>query len=135
ELPAVLEAARALLAEHGIADRCTIVTGSFFESVPAGDAHILKNIIHDWQDTEAIAILTTCRHAVSRGGRLLVVQEALPGGNAPSLGKLLDLEMLVIGGRERTQEEYQRLLEQADYELTAVLPTQSPLHVIEGVAH
>ena len=69
---------------------------------------------------------------MSPGGRLLVAQEALPPGNAPSFGKLLDLQMLLIGGRERTEAEYRRLFERAGYELTQELPTQSPLHVIEG---
>jgi hypothetical protein len=57
-----------------------------------------------------------------------------PSGSAPSPGKILDLVMLLVGGRERTQPEYGALIEQAGYELTDVIPTMAPLHVIEGTA-
>jgi hypothetical protein len=65
---------------------------------------------------------------------VLVVQEALPPGNAESFGKLLDVGMLLIGGRERTEPEYRALFEAAGYRLTRVIPTQGPQHVLEGVA-
>ena len=61
ELPAVLAGARELLAEHGLADRCTTIGGDFFQSIPAADAHILKNIVHDWDDERTLAILRNCR--------------------------------------------------------------------------
>jgi hypothetical protein len=66
--------------------------------------------------------------------RCLVVHEALPPGNVPSVGKLLDMQMLLIGGRERTEAEYRTLFETAGFELRRVIPTPSPLHVIEGIA-
>jgi O-methyltransferase domain len=134
ELPFVLHGARELLAEHGVADRCATIGGDFFASVPAADAHILKNIVHDWDDERAVAILRNCRAATHDRGRVLIVQEALPPGNTPSFGKLLDLQMLVIGGRERTEAEYRALLNDAGYELTQIVPTSASLHVIEGVA-
>jgi hypothetical protein len=68
------------------------------------------------------------------GGRLLVVQEVLPAGDTPSFGKLLDLQMLLIGGRERTEGEYRTLYEAAGFDLTRVIPTPAPLHVMEGIA-
>ena len=136
ELPFVADGARNLLAERGVADRCQVVTGDFFvHSVPAGDAHLMKNILHDFDDQHALEILRNCRRAVAPGGRVLVVQEALPAGNAESFGKLLDIQMLLIGGRERTEDEYRELLASAGYELTRVVPTTTPLHVIEGIAH
>jgi O-methyltransferase domain len=134
ELPFVLHGARELLAEHGVADRCATIAGDFFEAVPAADAHILKNIVHDWDDERALAILRNCRAATHDRGRVLIVQEALPPGNTPSFGKLLDLQMLVIGGRERTEAEYRALLHDAGYQLTQIVPTSASLHVIEGVA-
>jgi hypothetical protein len=105
ELPAVLDGAHELLAEHGVTDRCTTIGGDFFQSLPAADAHILKNIVHDWDDERALTILRNCRAATHDGGRVLIVQEALPPGNTPSFGKLLDLQMLVIGGRERADDQ------------------------------
>jgi hypothetical protein len=134
ELPFVIDGARELLAENGVADRCTTISGDFFESVPAADAHILKNIVHDWDNECTLAILRNCRAATHDRGRLLIVQEALPPGNTPSFGKLLDLQMLVIGGRERTEAEYHSLLHDAGYELTQIVPTSSALHIIEGIA-
>jgi hypothetical protein len=134
ELPFMLEGARGLLAEHGVGERCRIELGNFFESVPAGDAHILKNILHDFDDGSALAILRNCRAAAELGARLLIVQEALPPANAPSFGKLLDLQMLLIGGRERTEAEYRALLDASGYELTRILETACPLHIIEAIA-
>jgi O-methyltransferase domain len=134
ELEHVLDGAGQLLAEYCVGDRCRLVAGDFFQSVPAGDAHILKNIVHDWDDQRALQILRNCRAATHGRGRVLVVQEALPPGNAPSFGKLLDLQMLLLGGRERSEGEYRTLLHEAGYELTRMVPTTASLHVIEGRA-
>jgi hypothetical protein len=134
ELPPVAEGARKLLAELEVLERCAIVAGDFFESIPAGgDAYIFKNIVHDFDDDRAIAILTNCRRAMSPQAKILLVQEALPTGNTASVGKLLDIQMLLIGGRERTASEYATLYAAAGFELTRLVPTPSPLHIIEGV--
>jgi O-methyltransferase domain len=134
ELPFMLEGARGLLAGAGMNERCRIEGGDFFASVPAGDTHILKNIVHDFDDDQVVTILRNCRAAVSPGGRVLIVQEALPPGDAPSFGKLLDLQMLLIGGRERTESQYRALLNDSGYELTRIIETACPLHIIEARA-
>ena len=134
DLPVMVEGAPELFAAEGVGDRATVVGGDFFESIPAGDAHVLKHILHDWDDEHCVAILRSARNATVEGGRLLVVEEALPPGNAPSPGKILDLFMLMVGGRERTQAEYGALFEQAGYELKRIIPTATPLHVIEAAA-
>ena len=134
DLPVMVEGADELFAAEGVADRATVVGGDFFESIPTGDAHILKHILHDWDDEHCVAILRSARNATVEGGRLLVIEEALPPGNAPSPGKILDLFMLMVGGRERTQAEYGALFEQAGYELKRIIPTVTPLHVIEATA-
>lgn len=134
DLPVMVEGAAELFAAQGVADRATVVGGDFFESTPPGDAHILKHILHDWDDEHCVAILRSSRDATVEGGRLLVIEEALPPGNAPSPGKILDLFMLMVGGRERTQAEYGSLFEQAGYELKRIIPTATPLHVIEATA-
>ena len=134
DLPVMVDGAGELFAAEGVADRATVVGGDFFESIPTGDAHILKHILHDWDDEHCVAILRNSRNATIEGGRLLVIEEALPPGNAPSPGKILDLFMLMVGGRERTQAEYGALLEQAGYELKRIIPTATPLHVIEATA-
>ncbi len=120
----------------GIAERCEVVSGDFFESVPAADTHLLKHIIHDWDDERCLKILGACRKASGGKGKLLLVEMIVPLGNGPAVGKLLDLEMLVMtpGGRERTEAEYRALLGKAGYRLTRIVPTPGPVSILEGAA-
>jgi hypothetical protein len=134
ELPHVLDGARKLVADYGISDRSRLVAGDFLRDVPVGDAHILKNIVHDWDDERAVRVLRNCRAATHGQGRVLIVQEVLPSGDEPSFGKLMDIQMLLFGGRERTEPEYRALLDRAGYELTRVVPAGAVLHVIEAMA-
>ena len=115
--------------------RCEVAGGSFFESVPAGgDGYLLKTVIHDWDDERALQILRNVRAAIAPGGRVLLFEMVLPEGAPAHLGLLLDLEMLVsAGGRERTRAEYTDLLARAGFRLTRVLPTPTPLAIIEAV--
>ncbi len=133
--PSVLEGAARPIEALGVAERCQLVAGDFFASVPSGgDAYILKHILHDWDDERAAAILRNIHRAMAPDGKLLVVDFVIPPGNAPSLGKLIDLEMLLLpGGRERTESEFRTLFRTAGFELTRVLPTPSPVSIIEGV--
>jgi len=130
----VIDAAR-LLRDNGVADRVTIEAGDFFQSVPSGgDAYVLSHILHDWNDDQCIAILGHCRKAMNPGGRLLIVEMVLPHGDAPHPGKILDMVMLVlVGGQERTEDEYARLLEKAGFRLSRIVGTQSPVSVVEAV--
>lgn len=117
------------------AQRCDVEGGSFFESVPAdGDAYLLKTIIHDWDDERACAILRQIRAAIAPGGKVLLFEMVLPEGAPGHLGLLLDLEMLVsAGGKERTEREYADLLSRAGFRLTRVVPTATPVAIIEAV--
>ncbi|VTR98520.1 acetylserotonin O-methyltransferase [Tuwongella immobilis] len=133
DLPHVVAGAPAHLAAVGLADRCRAEGGNFFETVPAGDAYVMKHIIHDWPDDKSITILRNCRRAANPGAKLFLVEMVIPPGNAPSPGKLLDLEMLVIAsGKERTEAEYAALFAAAGWRLTRIVPTQSPTSVIEA---
>jgi hypothetical protein len=120
-------------------DRWTCVAGDFFDSVPpGGDAYVLKDIVHDWDDGQAIAILRNCRvamtHSPAVAARLLVVEKVIPPGNGPFAGKLTDITMLLVtGGRERTAKEYQALLADAGFTFTRIVPTRSPASVIEAI--
>jgi hypothetical protein len=129
DMPHVIEGARA-----GLPATCSAESGDFFKAVPAGgDAYLLKHIIHDWDDEPAAAILRCCRKAIAPDGRLILVEMVIPAGNEPHFGKLLDLEMLAIpGGLERTEQEFRQLFATAGFELTAVIPTPTPVSVIEG---
>ena len=117
--------ARARLEAEGLTDRCRVAAGDFFATIPEGaDACILKSVIHDWDDERATTILRNCRRAVGPGGRVLLAEMVIPPGNDPHVGKLLDLEMLVmVGGRERTEAEFRDLLAAAGLRLARVVPT------------
>lgn len=134
DLPEVIEGAPALLKREGVAERVELATGDFFESVPSGvDAYIMKFIIHDWDDERAVKILKNINSAAPDEGRLLLVEMVVPEDNGPHFSKIQDLEMLVSpGGVERTETEYRDLLAQAGFELRRIIPTKSPLSIIEA---
>ena len=136
DTPAIVAEAEKLLKEHGVTDKCVTVGGDFFTSVPAGgDGYIMKHIIHDWNDEQCIAILQNCRKAMADGGKVLVVEMVVPEGNEPSPAKFLDLQMLqYLPGCERTEKEYEGLLDKAGLKLTRIIPTMSPFSIIEGVS-
>jgi hypothetical protein len=134
DLPHVGQDAPALIHARGLADRATFEKGNFFESVPAGgDAYMLSHVIHDWSEEQCLTILGNCRRVMNPNSRLLIIEMVLPEGNAPHPGKILDMMMLVgPGGRERSEEEYRTLLSKAGLRLTQVVPTESPVSVIEA---
>lgn len=134
DLPGVAERARANIEASGLAGRCQVVGGSFFEAVaPGADAYLLRHIIHDWDDAKALTILRHIHQAMKADGKLLLVESVIPPGNEPSFGKLLDLTMMVVpGGAERTEVEYRKLYEAAGFRLTKIVPTRAEVSVIEG---
>ncbi|HKX84247.1 MAG TPA: methyltransferase, partial [Pyrinomonadaceae bacterium] len=135
DMPHVVGDAPAFLEMNGVADRVTIESGSFFESVPAGgDAYILSHIIHDWNEDQCLTILGNCRKAMKPDSRLLIVEFVLPPGDTPHPGKILDIVMLVVpGGMERTAAEYEKLLAKAGFRMTRVIPTESPVSIVKAV--
>ena len=133
DLPAVVERSRAIISGLGLSDRCRIVGGDFFTSLPAADAYVLRHIIHDWDDKDAATILRNCRDAMNPGGRILLVETVIPPLDEPCFGKWLDLMMLIVGGRERTAEQYERLFHQAGLKLNRIVPTAHEVSIIEGV--
>ncbi|AEF41213.1 methyltransferase [Hoyosella subflava] len=134
DLEPVVAGADAVLREAGVADRCTIAGGSFFEGVPENaDAYVMKNIIHDWEDEKAKQILKHIRDAMNPAGKVLLMESVVPKGNAPHFSKWLDLEMLVQAtGKERTEEQYRTLLASAGLTLTRVVPTVGPGSIVEA---
>src|SRR5262245_56004333 len=132
----VIAGAQPLVDRAGVSDRCRTESGDFFRAVPAGgDAYIMKHIIHDWDDARATSILKNIRQALAGKprGRVILIESVLQAGNAPDLGKLIDLEMLMLpGGRERTEDEFRALFAGAGFALTRVVPTESPLSVVEA---
>jgi SAM-dependent methyltransferase len=137
DLPPSAERAKAYLGARGLAGRCEVVGGDFFDGVPAGgDAYTLKMIVHDWDDERSIAILKNVREAIRPGGRLLIMESVVdPASGAGAPAKLLDVNMLVMtGGRERTADEFAAIFRASGFELVRVVPTGPTLSVIEGRA-
>ncbi|WP_371476802.1 methyltransferase [Kitasatospora sp. NBC_00315] len=120
ERPHALEAARGVLTAAGCADRCRLEAGDFTEAVPSGgDVYLLSRVLHDWDDTQCLAILRRLAEAMPRHAELLIVERLLPTDGAPSLAVPWDVHMLCnVGGRERTAAHYGRLLADAGFELT-----------------
>jgi O-methyltransferase/methyltransferase family protein len=135
DLPQVVSGARETLRTAGVADRCLLVEGDMFESVPVGgDIYTLKRALHDWSDEQAIAILRNCRAAMSEGGRVLVIEIVIDPGPGGHLAKFYDLMMMVVAsGRERTEAEYAELFDAAGLRLARMIRTPGPLSVIEAV--
>ena len=135
ERPDVLPAARKALEDEGMLGRCELKRGDFFASVPeGGDAYALKDVVHDWDDERASAILANCARAMGRQARLLLIERGLPPRNVQGPGKMVDVVMLAMtGGRERTEPEYADLLSRAGLRLARVVPTGSESMVLEAV--
>ena len=136
DLPHVIAGSGPVIEAAGLKDRCTTSSGDFFKEVPpGGDAYIMKHIIHDWDDARAAVILRNIRRALDgkAHGRVILLESVLQPGSEPDLGKLIDLEMLMMpGGRERTEAEFAELFASAGFELARVVPTRSPLSVVEA---
>lgn len=135
--PHVVIDAPAELRRHRVLDRVRIAEGSFFDDdIPTGgDAYVLKNVIHDWPDEQAVRILSNVRASSGAGKHLLLVELVIPAHNREFAGKWLDLEMFVsAASRERTVDEYGRLLGRAGFELNRVVETVSPFSVVEAIA-
>ena len=132
--PSVAEAAQGFLAGEGLAHRCEVAGGDFFEQVPpGGDLYLLSWVLHDWDDDASTTILRNCRRVMTPQARLLVIEQIVPPGNEASLSKLYDLHMLVLsGGRERREDEYRHLLEAADLQLPTTIATSAPRTIIEA---
>jgi len=129
ELPHVAESSSDILKAHGV----TTASGSFFDSVPGADAHILSNIIHDWPDDKAIQILNSVRAAQGDNGALFLLEMMLGGDTEPLLARSTDLNMLVLtGGRERTRDAFEDLLAQAGYRIRSIQPIADLTCLVEA---
>jgi len=134
DLSHVVARAKVNLKRYDISDRCQVIEGSFFETVPSGaDAYLLRHVLHDWTDEQCLQILGLCRKVISKRGKLLIVECVIPVGNDPTGSKDFDMAMMVFpGGLERTEGEFRTLFKRAGFELSAVTPTSTMVSVIEG---
>jgi len=134
DLPHTIERAKDRIEEAGLVSRCDLVGGNFFEEVPHGaDAYLMRHIIHDWDDEKSLLILRNCHRAMPTDSKLLVVESVIPPGNEPFKGKFLDLVMMLLpGGKERSEVEYQILFDKAGFEITRIVSTTTEISVIEA---
>ena len=126
--------AEAFLARAGVADRCTIDTGDLFQPPPGGaDAYLLKHVVHEWPEPDALRVLTAVRRSIGERGTLLLMEFVLPEQAVPHPGQLVDLWLMVLmGGRERTAAQYADLLARAGFQLTGVVETTAGVSVVEA---
>jgi hypothetical protein len=136
DLPHAFNGGKNTIAQAGLTDRCEVISGDFFVSVPAGaDLYLLSRVIHDWDDEKSVAILNVVRGAIAPHGRLVLLENMLRPSASTVYPALSDLNMLLLtGGCERTEEEYCALCRAAGFELTRTAATRSPTGttVIEG---
>jgi SAM-dependent methyltransferase len=137
DAPHVAAAARTHLDARGLQTRCEAIGGDFFKAVPAGhDTYVIKNVLHDWPDDEAVALLTQIARAMTPGGKLLIIEQIVtpPGSKKLNLAKIIDMIMLCLteGGRERTEVEYREILQRAGFRFERVVATGSQVDVLEA---
>lgn len=134
--PYVVEGSSEVLRNANVAERVEKVGGDFFSRIPVeADIYMMKFILHDWNDEQSIAILSNLAKSAKSGAKVLLVETVVEeDDHVPSASKVMDLNMLVMtGGKERTPTEYARLFEKTGFKLTRVIPTPSPLQIVEAV--
>lgn len=136
DTPQVVEHAGPILEGAGVAERCRCVGGSFFESVPKGaDAYTLCNLVTDWDDEHATAILKSCKRAMPPHARVLIIDRVLPPPGDPNRRAIafLDLFFLVLeGGSIRTADDFTRILAAAGLEISSIIPTTTTFSIVEA---
>jgi hypothetical protein len=134
DVPAVLAEAQPLLQASGVAARCELIGGDFFGAIPRADGYVMKYILHDWSDEEALRILQSIHRAAPPGAPLFVLETVIKPGNEPDFAKLLDVQVLAFygTGRERTLSELTNLLSSAGFRLVRTTSTGSPLTILEA---
>jgi hypothetical protein len=136
DFPHVVEGAKKTIEKLGVEDRVTVMSGDFFKSVPEGaDTYILKSIIHAFDDNKCVALLKNIHQAMMDAGKLLIVEVVIREDNAPSFGKIFDLQMLIgaSGGKERMRGEFEDILSRSGFALKRIIPTVSHFSIIEAV--
>ena len=137
ELPDMIPQICRSIKTNQLESRMRAVECDFFKAVPGGsEVYLLSHILHDWPDDDCITILRNCRKVIPESGKLLIIEMVIPPGNEFSISKLLDLEVLLMGGgKERTEKEFKHLFERSGFNLSNILPTKETVSIIEGTPH
>ena len=139
DMPELIPVAQARfpVSDPRVASRLEYVGADMFELVPRADAYIIKHIIHDWDDEHCLRLLRNCHKSMEGGGRLVCVDAVLPpiGDTGATPAKLLDILMLlVIGGKERTRQQWEDLYRSSGFRITSITPLQDNFgtSIVEG---
>lgn len=133
DLPNVVSAARPTLQAAGLEDRVEVVAGDFFEKVPAANVYVLSAILHDWNNASGLRILHNIEKAANHNARLILVEMVVPEGDAPHPTKMIDITMMgMLGGRERSETEWRRLLADGGFTLQRVVTGSGSYSVLEA---
>lgn len=148
DLPDIAKRIEETVKAAGLEDRCRVVGGSFFKSIPGGaDIYMMRHIIHNWNDEKSVQILCNVRKVVSNKGKVLIIENVIPppaeidvtswrdlSVSDKSFAVWWDLSMFASSdGAERTEEEFGDLLVKAGLKLTRVVPTSIDVSVVEGI--
>lgn len=131
DLPEVIKAAENSFAS--LKDRCALLSGDFFQNVPkGGDAYLMKSILHDWSDADAVKLLKKCHESMPDDGTLLVVEPIVTDPNQREFAKMMDVYMMVItGGKERTMDDFSKLLAEAGFYIMSVTSTDTEFCILK----
>jgi SAM-dependent methyltransferase len=135
DLPKVIEGAGNSIANSGVAERIMLVAGDCFDKIPeGGDGYVLKSFINNWEDEDAVKVLSNCRRAMKPDSKLIIIEPVLLPANEPDYGKLMDLQLLVLQkSRERTREDFERLLKLSCFSIRSIFRTESEFSIIEAI--
>jgi len=117
-------------------ERCELITGNFFESIPKiAGTYLLKHVLHNWDEQKALKILQNCRQAMEINNRILVI-EGITSAKSSLKSRLVDMRQLVMlsAGQLRTEDEIRKLFQTAGFELVKNIPTATEISIIEGIA-
>jgi hypothetical protein len=133
DLPHVVAKAKGLLTSMNVGDRCEIIAGDVFKSIPkGGDAYLIKSVLMDEGDENTISILRSCRSVMKPTARVIVIEHLLTPPNRPEVN-YSDMTMMVMtGGRERTQKEFEALFATSGFRLEQAVATRSPFTLLVG---
>ncbi|HWP93263.1 MAG TPA: methyltransferase [Thermodesulfobacteriota bacterium] len=135
DLPKVIEGAGENIANSGVGERITLIAGDCFDKIPeGGDGYVLKSFINNWEDEDAVKVLSNCRRSMNPDGKLIIIEPVLLPANEPDYGKLMDLQLLVLQkSRERTREDFEGLLKLSGFSMRSIFRSQSEFSIIEAV--